>query len=65
MTLGSYQAHIEFDTDRGMFRGEILGLNGGADFYAKNLQALRIEFQRSLDVFLQTCVEKNIQPTKY
>jgi predicted HicB family RNase H-like nuclease len=32
MYLDDYQAKIEYDAELDMFRGEILGLNGGADF---------------------------------
>jgi predicted HicB family RNase H-like nuclease len=35
MTVDDYHATIEFDPDLDMFRGEILGLNGGADFLRK------------------------------
>jgi hypothetical protein len=34
MKIQGYQAVISFDPDIGMFCGEFLGLNGGADFYA-------------------------------
>ena len=30
MTVDGYRAKIEFDEDLGLFRGEILGLSGGA-----------------------------------
>ncbi len=65
MTVNGYQARIEFDSDLDMFRGEILGLNGGADFYGKNPKELRAEFKRSLDVFLETCAEKGIEPKRH
>lgn len=64
MTIDGYQAKIEFDPDLDMFRGEILGLNGGADFYGSNPAELRTEFQKSLDVFLAVCHEKGIAPRK-
>ncbi len=64
LTLGEYHAKIEFDPELDLFRGEILGLNGGADFYASNPTDLRIEFKKSLDVFLQVCHEQCISPRK-
>jgi predicted HicB family RNase H-like nuclease len=64
MTVNGYYAKIEFDSDLDMFRGEILGLNGGADFYGKNPTALRVEFKRSLQVFLEVCTEKGVEPIK-
>ncbi|MFM8900761.1 MAG: type II toxin-antitoxin system HicB family antitoxin [Burkholderiales bacterium] len=64
MTVGNYNAKIEYDPDTDMFRGEILGLNGGADFYGKNPKELRTEFKKSLQVFLDVCREKGIEPRR-
>lgn len=64
MTLDGYSAKIEYDSEIDMFRGEILGLNGGADFYGKNPEELRREFKISLETFLKVCQEKGISPTK-
>ena len=64
MTLDGYKARIEYDPQIDMFRGEILNLNGGADFYGKNPDELREEFKNSLDVFLEICEEKGIPPLK-
>jgi len=64
MTLNGYKAKIEYDPEIDMFRGEILNLNGGADFYGKNPDELREEFNNSLEVFLDVCKEKGISPTK-
>ena len=65
MTVDDFHATIEFDPDLDMFRGEILGLNGGADFYGKNPDELRAEFKRSLEVFLEVCTEKGIEPRRH
>ena len=64
MTVGGYQAKIEYDEESDLFRGEILGLNGGADFYGKNPKELRAEFRKSLQVFLDVCKEKGIEPRR-
>ncbi len=64
MTYDGYQAKIEYDEDLDQFRGEILGLNGGADFYGKNPKELRSEFKKSLEVFLAVCNEKGIEPRR-
>jgi predicted HicB family RNase H-like nuclease len=64
MTLDAYQAKIEYDADLDMFRGEILSLNGGADFYGRNTKELRAEFKKSLQVFLDVCREKGIEPRR-
>ena len=64
MTVDGYHAKIEYDEDLDLFRGEILGLNGGADFYGKNPKELRAEFKKSLLVFLEVCREKAIEPRR-
>ena len=64
MTYEGYRAKIEYDEDLDLFRGEILGLNGGADFYGKNPKELRTEFKKSLGVFLAVCKEKEIEPRR-
>ncbi|RLA37419.1 MAG: toxin-antitoxin system HicB family antitoxin [Gammaproteobacteria bacterium] len=60
----SYKAKIEYDPEIDMFRGEILGLNGGADFYGKSPTELRREFKKSLTSFLEVCEETGISPRK-
>jgi len=64
MEIDGYRAKIDYDPELDQFRGEILGLNGSADFYGKSPASLRREFKKSLKVFLEVCEEKNINPTK-
>ncbi len=64
MTVDGYNAKIEYDPEIDMFRGEILGLTGGVDFYGKTPQELRAEFTNSLAVFLEACKEKGIEPRR-
>ncbi len=64
MTVDGFNARIEYDPDTDLFRGEILGLNGGADFYGKSPKELRAEFKKSLAVFLEVCAEKGIEPRR-
>jgi len=64
MEIDSYKAKIEYDPELDQFRGEILGLNGSADFYGKTPASLRKEFKNSLKVFLEVCEEKGIEPNK-
>jgi predicted HicB family RNase H-like nuclease len=65
MSLDGYHAKIEYDPELDLFRGEILGLNGGADFYGKSPKELRAEFKKSLEVFLEVCKEKGIEPRRH
>ena len=64
MTVDGFKARIEYDAELDMFRGEILGLNGGADFWGKNPKELRAEFKKSLQVFVDVCREKGIEPRR-
>ena len=65
MTLNGYHAKIEYNEALDLFRGEILGLSGGADFYGKNPKELRTEFKKSLQVFLEVCKEKGLEPRRH
>ena len=64
MTIDGYKARIAYDPELDLFRGEILGLNGSADFYGKSPADLRREFRKSLRVFLEVCREKGIDPIR-
>jgi predicted HicB family RNase H-like nuclease len=64
MTVDGYKAKIEYDPDMDMFRGDILGLTGGADFYGKTPKELKAEFKKSLAIFLEVCAEKGIEPRR-
>ena len=61
---GGYKAVIAYDPEIEMFRGEFVGLNGGADFYAKDADGLKREGEISLRVFLQMCKEDGVSPKK-
>jgi len=62
MEIDGVRAVIAFDPDIDMFRGEFLGLNGGADFYAGTVKQLKIEGRKSLKVLLEMCEEEGIEP---
>ena len=64
MEINGYRAVIQYDPDIDMFRGEYIGLNGGADFYAKDIDSLRKEGEISLKVFLDMCREDGVEPRK-
>ena len=43
MTIDGYKAVIQYDPELEMFRGQFVGLNGGADFYAADVEGLSRE----------------------
>jgi predicted HicB family RNase H-like nuclease len=65
MTIEGFKAVIAFDPDIQMFRGEFVGLNGGADFYAADVEGLKREGAVSLRVFLDACTKRGIEPRKH
>ena len=64
MPIDGYKAVIQYDPEIEMFRGTFIGLNGGADFYAADVEGLRREGHLSLKVFLDQCERKGIPPRK-
>ena len=60
MFFGKYAARISYDEESKQFRGEFLNLNGGADFYANDIDGLKREGQNSLNEYLSLCQEKGI-----
>jgi predicted HicB family RNase H-like nuclease len=64
MTINGYDAVISYDPEINMFRGEFVGINGGADFYANTVDDLRKEGELSLKAFLEMCVEDGVEPRK-
>lgn len=64
MLIDGFEAVVAYDPDIDLFRGEFIGLNGGADFYAKDVKGLHVEGAKSLRVFLAMCKEEGIEPRK-
>ena len=58
MTINGHKAVITYDSDTDTLRGEFIGLNSGADFYAKDIDTLRKEGETSLRVYLDMCKER-------
>jgi predicted HicB family RNase H-like nuclease len=64
MKVDGYHAKIEYGEETDQFRGDILCIYGGADFYSLNPDELRLEFKKLLDVFLEVCKEQGIEPRR-
>src|ERR1700735_4140091 len=56
------KAGVYLEPEIGMFRGEFLGLSGGADFYAESVKTLETEGRKSLEVYLDLCRERGVEP---
>ena len=64
LEIDGYRAFVQFDPEIDMFRGEFVGLNGSADFYASDIARLKSEASMSLKVFLEMCKEDGVLPRK-
>jgi predicted HicB family RNase H-like nuclease len=58
--LDGYTAVIQYNPETDEFRGEIQGLNGGADFYGRTPDELRKNFRESLDFFIATARKRGL-----
>jgi predicted HicB family RNase H-like nuclease len=65
LTINNHRAVISYDPDTEMLRGEFLGLNGGADFYANDIPTLKLEGAKSLATFFEVCEENGIDPVRH
>ena len=62
MMIDNHKAMISYDSDIAMFRGEFIGLNGGADFYSDSVAGLESEGRQSLQTFFEVCKEQGLEP---
>ena len=60
MIIDGHKAVIQYDLETDVLRGEFVGLNGGADFYADNVADLHREGMTSLQTFLEVCREQGL-----
>lgn len=65
LEIDGHKAVVNYDPETDLLRGEFVGLNGGADFYAGSVSQLREEGVRSLRTFLEICTERGIEPYRH
>ena len=64
LLINSYQAVISFSPELNLFRGEFVNLNGGADFFSKDVDGLYREGKVSLAIFLEACKKNGVPARK-
>lgn len=64
MKYKGYEAHIEFDDNANVFRGEVIGLSDVITFQGTCVEELEEEFHISLDEYLKFCEEMGRKPEK-
>ena len=63
MQIEGYRAIIQYDPEIEMFRGEIIDLNGGADFYAK-VSARAMAAGKSSNQWITDLIDQSIHTTR-
>lgn len=64
MRHGDYIARIDYDEERETFHGRIINIRDVVNFYGGSPQELKREFETSLNVYLDLCRERGIDPGK-
>ncbi len=59
-----YTGVIEFDDESNILFGRVIDLNAVITFEATSTSAVKKAFIDSVDCYLETCKEKNIEPKK-
>ena len=59
MIIDGHKAVIQYEPETDVLRGEFIGSNGDADFYADNVADLPREGMASLQTFLEVCREQS------
>lgn len=59
-----YKASVEFDSELGLFHGEIQGLIDVITFQGKSVAELQREMKNSVDEYLLFCKKKGKAPAK-
>jgi hypothetical protein len=65
MTINGVKAVITYDADIDLFHGEVIGLNGDADFYAGDAEDLRRGGAISLKVFMWLVKKTELNPIAF
>jgi len=64
MNYNGYTAVVEFDEDSEIFFGKVVDIKDTITFQGLNVEQLKLEFQNSIDDYLEFCKIKNRKPEK-
>ena len=59
-----YRGHVEFDSDAGIFHGEVLDTRDVITFQGKSVKEIRRAFRDSIEDSLEFCRERGEEPEK-
>lgn len=64
MRHGDYLARITYDEDAESFLGQVINIRDVVTFYGRSVEELRREFATSIEVYLDLCREKGVEPQR-
>ena len=64
LTYKGYTGHVEFDSDAGIFHGEVLDLRDVVTFQGTSVDEIETAFKDSIDDYLEFCEERGEEPDK-
>ena len=64
MEYQGYTGHVEFDSEAGLFHGEVLDTRDVITFQGTSVEELVQAFRVSVDDYLEFCRERNEEPEK-
>lgn len=59
-----YIGAVEFDSDLDAFHGRVINIRDVVSFYGESAAELKAEMKKSVDVYIEFCEEKGIDPAK-
>lgn len=64
MEYKGYHATVEYDSDDGIFVGEVFGITDSLNFHGKSVAELKEMFHQSVDNYLALCEKTGKKPDK-
>ncbi len=61
---GDYIATVEYDPDLDSFFGRVANIRDVVTFYGRSVDELRREFAASIEIYLDFCRERGVEPSK-
>lgn len=64
LSYKDYVGSIEYDTDENVFHGVVLYINDSILFSGATIEALKTDFEQSIDEYLKVCTAEGLEPNK-
>lgn len=64
LSYGGYVGSIEYDSEENIFHGKVLYIQDSVLFDGESIEALRIDFEQSIQEYIQACEAEGIEPNK-